>query len=193
MLKQLTLAVCAAALLPACIITTDNSTSNSESNGATETDTTGTASGTTTTGDDGTDTTNDIQTTDTPTTADTTTDTPTTENPTTGMTSEMTSGTTTTEMTSGTTTGGVDPGCGWYAADKYYDCVTEENGVVAGMEDPEMISPIACADDLAEGDKCDSDNGPVTKVGCCTPEGVLFYCEDEVSNSIVKIDCNMLP
>lgn len=77
--------------------------------------------------------------------------------------------------------------CGWSANTKDYQCAP--NGVVS-LEDPEGISPIACGIGLVEGAKCDEETGPVKYVGCCTPEGTLYYC-DEGSMSIVKLECGV--
>lgn len=65
--------------------------------------------------------------------------------------------------------------CGWVLRSKYYAC--DVDGGTPGLVDPDGISPIDCADGLVEGEPCDDRNGPVNGVGCCTPAGVLFFCD----------------
>ena len=65
--------------------------------------------------------------------------------------------------------------CGWVLRSKYYAC--DVDGGTPGLIDPDGISPIDCADGLVEGDSCDDRNGRVNGVGCCTPTGVLFFCD----------------
>ncbi|MBK7824630.1 hypothetical protein [Nannocystis sp.] len=186
MLKQLTLAVLAAGLLPACIITDGTTTSNTESStgSATEPGTTTTASGTTT--DSG----NPTDSGATDSVSGTTADVPTTESPTTESPSSSATTDNTTTATTDNTTGGVSAygKCGWNAENKYYAC--EPDGV-AGLEDPDGISPIACPDGLVEGEKCDEEGGPVKGVGCCTPEGTLYYCDSNDSLAIFKEECGV--
>ncbi|MBK9753119.1 MAG: hypothetical protein IPO88_06360 [Nannocystis sp.] len=187
MLKQLTLAVLAAGLLPACIITDGTTTSNTESStgSATEPGTTSTASGTTT--DSG----NPTDSGATDSVSGTTTDVPTTDSPTTeSPSSSATTDNTTTATTDNTTGGASEYGkCGWYATDKYYAC--EPDGGAPGVEDPEGISPIACPDGLVAGEKCDEETGPVKGVGCCTPEGKLYYCDSLNAMTIIVEECGV--
>ena len=200
MLKNLTILALAGALLPACVINaggTDTATDSDTVTPDTGTDASGTDSSGGTTAEPVTDST--IGGTGTGTGTDTT-DAPTTDAPTTG---DPTSVGTTTEQTSGTTEGTTGEAlygnCGWYADPEprnpdvegnYYECADAENGVVGGVSDPEGLSPIDCPADLVEGEKCDEDVGPVKGVGCCTPEGVLYFCDSEGSSSIVKIVCD---
>ncbi|MBL9104598.1 MAG: hypothetical protein JNL82_26875 [Myxococcales bacterium] len=186
MFKHLTLVLCAGTLLSGCVITTDDTSTNTDSNSSANTDpgTDTSATGGTTVDEPttaGTDTSADTTgvTTSLTTTTDATTDAPTTDAPTTEA--------TTTEGTTGNTTGTVDPGCGWFDRQNYYACAP--NGV-PGLEDPDGIDPISCADGLVEGDKCSDVDGPVSSIGCCTPEGVLFFCDTEGSNTIIREDCN---
>jgi hypothetical protein len=194
MLKQLTLAVLAAGLLPACIITDGNTTTDSISGtgSATEPGTTGTASGTTT--DSGNPTDSGATDSVSGTTADVpTTESPTTESPSTSATTDNTTTATTDNTTTATTdntTGVSDYGkCGWFAEQKYYAC--DVDGGAPGVEDPDGISPIACADGVAEGGKCDEEAGPVKGVGCCTPEGTLYFCDSEGAMTIFKQECGV--
>lgn len=76
--------------------------------------------------------------------------------------------------------------CGWYDEEKYYDCAPPAE---PGLEDPEGISPIECPGGLAEGDPCTDDDGPVNSVGCCTPEGVLFFCDTQDTMAVYRVDC----
>ena len=186
MLKQLTLAVLAAGLLPACIITDGNTTTDSISGtgSATEPGTTGTASGTTT--DSG----NPTDSGATDSVSGTTADVPTTESPTTESPSTSATTDNTTTATTDNTTGVSDYGkCGWFAEQKYYAC--DVDGGAPGVEDPDGISPIACADGVAEGGKCDEEAGPVKGVGCCTPEGTLYFCDSEGAMTIFKQECGV--
>lgn len=191
MLKQLTLVVLAGALLPACILTTDDTTTSVSESSSSDGTTVATSTDPTTGLTDPSDgTTTNEQTTDaTTTTAPTTTDGTTTDAPTTDATTTV--ATTTDGTTTDATTGqGGDYGkCGWFAADKYYAC--ESDGAVASLEDPDGISPIACDPTVEEGGKCSEDEGPVKGVGCCTPEGVLYYCDSEGAQTIVKQDCGL--
>jgi hypothetical protein len=194
MLKQLTLSVLAAALLPACILTTDNTTTTDSISESGTTGTTGTASGTTTETASAT----DVGTgTDAATDSGTTMGLPTTEGPTTTATEATTEATTdqtttATDSTTSNTTGMSGFGnCGWADA-KFYAC--EVDGGMPGVEDPEGMAMIACVDGLVEGDKCDEDNGPVGEIGCCTPEGILYFCDtqtDPENPVIFKQDCGV--
>ncbi len=198
MLKHLTITLSLAALLPACTIVSDGSASdtNNSSNTATDTAATTTAEGTTeapTTANPTTSTTGASATTGMTTgqTTGQTSDVETTDVPTTDGTTNntgMTSGTTgqTTGMTSGeteTTGGGKYGNCGW-VDEGYYAC-----GANGGVEDPEMKDMIACPDGVEEGAKCTEEMGPVKAVGCCTPEGVNYYCDSEESMMIFVEDC----
>ena len=189
MLKQLTIAALVGALLPACILTTDDTTTSdsaSTTNVGTSTASTSDTNPTTTTVDpttttDGTSTTVSMTSTD-----GTTTDTPTTD----GTTVETTTDGTTTVATEATTgMGGAYGQCGWFAADKYYACSSD--GAVASLEDPDGISAIACPDGLEEGGKCSEEEGPVKGVGCCTTEGVLYFCDSEGALTIIKQECGL--
>jgi len=71
--------------------------------------------------------------------------------------------------------------CGWDEANKYYACAAD--GATPGLEDPEGIDPIACDGTPVEGDPC----GTVSTIGCCTPNGTLFFCTEE--STIFKQDC----
>lgn len=188
MLKQLTIAALVGALLPACILTTDDTTtSDSASTTNVGTSTASTTddptSGTTATTVD--DTTTAGTTTVATTTDGTTTDTPTSDGTTTVAT---TTDGTTTEATDATTgMGGAYGQCGWYAEDKYYACAVD--GAEASLEDPDGISPIECAPGIEEGAKCSEEEGPVKGVGCCTPEGILYFCDSEGALTVIKQDC----
>ena len=190
MLKQLTLSVLAAALLPACILTTDNTTTTDSISESGTTGTTGSASGTTTETASAT----DVGTgTDAATDNGTTMGLPTTDGPTTTATEATTEATTdqtttATDSTTGNTTGMSGFGmCGWNADESYYACAAD--GGTPGAEDPLMMAAIACADGLVEGDKCDDDNGPVGSLGCCTPNGDLYYCDVMGDNTIILQSC----
>lgn len=181
MSKYLTLALFAGALLPGCIIDTNTTDSNSDSdsnNGTTDTTPEGTTTGTSTDPSVGTSTDTTGTSTDDPTTEPT----PTSTDP----------GTTTDPGTStdpDTDTGGPLYGmCGWNDDENYYDCAPTGT---PGLEDPEMIDLIACPD-LTEGDKCTAADGPVTSIGCCAPNGDLFYCEiaeGEAEGTVVLVAC----
>ena len=185
MLKQLTLAAFAAALLPACILTTDNTTTDDSASGsATDgTGTTGTASGTTTS------TASDTTTGDSSTTVDVpTTDGPTTDATTTDATDATTTvGTTTTDGTTGSSAYGM---CGWVESMKFYACAAD--GAAPGVEDPAGIDPIACGDGVVEGADCTDKEGPVKNIGCCAENGDLFLCDtqgDDPTLKIIKVSC----
>ena len=180
MLKHLTLAAFAAALLPACVLTTDNTTSDPTSDS--DSASTGTGSGTTTesgtTTDSGT-ATDSASTTDTPTTDNSTTDTPTTVGTTTAGTT-TTDGTTTDDNTTGQSGFGK---CGWADAG-FYAC--EEDGGAPGVSDPDAVSPIACGEGIVAGEKCDG-MLPVSEAGCCTPEGTLYFCDTQTDPNAPSI------
>jgi hypothetical protein len=180
MLKQLTIVALTAALLPACILTTDNTSitnSNSNTESASDTDTTGTSDNSATDTSGTSDEPNTTGTSDEPTSS--TTDTPTTDEPdTTG----------TTEVATDATTGNSGFGmCGWHARMNFYACAAD--GATPGAEDPLAEAPIACADGLVVGEKCDDDNGPVGGLGCCTPTGDLYYCNVTGDNTIAMESC----
>lgn len=200
MLKNLTILALAGALLPACVLNAGpgtDSDSDTDSNATSGTDpsngTSGTDTGTTiepvtdsSLGGTGTDSGTDAAT--EPTTAPTTDQTSTT----TVSTTEQTSGT-----TEGTTGGGLYGDCGWFpkpdpnSDGDYYECA--QNGGQSGVEDPEGLAPIACPDGLAVDAKCDEEMGPVKNVGCCTPEGILYFCDDqgaEATNAVKMVDCS---
>jgi hypothetical protein len=208
MLKHLTIAF-SAALLSACTIVSDDTDGNSNSNSATDTNNTSgaTTSGTTTdaptTANPTTGTTTDATT--SPTTG-TTTDAPTTDAPTTEattigtMTTDGTTGGTTGDDTDGTTQGtigtdtettggGLYGNCGWNVVG-YYACA--DKGGVPGSEDPLMKDPIECPQDLKEGAACnDMGMGGIGSVGCCTPEGVNFFCDIEGNKKVFRDDCEI--
>lgn len=180
-MKNLTILVLTAALLPACIITTD---------GTTETDTNGTSNATTGGTNDSTGGTTG-GTTDSGTTAggsESATESGTTEAPpTTGetTTSEVTTSGTTGEATTGTTGPTSAYGmCGWYAMEKYYGCA--EEGAEPGVSDPDGIDPIECSPKVVEGGDCSDVDGPVGNIGCCAPNGDNFFCDGGV---IAKVAC----
>ena len=81
--------------------------------------------------------------------------------------------------------GGGDYGmCGWLADPGYYDCAS--NGAEPGLEGD---TPIACPGGLVEGEPC---NGAVDEIGCCTLEGVNFFCDTQTDPNnpvIYRIDC----
>lgn len=177
------LAVAGLLLMPGCIITTNDSSSDTNTSPSTNTNTDGdTTTGTTTTPDTTGGTTVGE---DTTTTGGTTIEQPTTtlEPTTSGTTADTTS-----DTTSETTGGGLYGNCGWHPAE-YYEC--EVDGGQPGVEDPGGVSPIACPATLpADGDKCDMDS-EVNNVGCCTPEGVLYFCNiADDANTIVVVDCD---
>ncbi|HEY8379972.1 MAG TPA: hypothetical protein VIK91_25955 [Nannocystis sp.] len=183
MLKNLTL-LAVAGLLTAtgCVInTTNGSDSDASATGTTtgNVDTDGTSGGTTTdgtaTGTDGTST----GTTETPTTGAPTTGAPTTGTDTTG---------TTDDTTSTSTTGAGDYGnCGWNLEGMYYDCYPGgEPGLVD--PDPDNPAPIACPDTLPNADDpCNGMTGPISYLGCCTPEGVLYYCTTDGDGGMIVV------
>ncbi len=81
--------------------------------------------------------------------------------------------------------------CGWVVRAKYYACAAD--GAVPGLVDPDGISPIACADNVVEGDAC-KDLMPVDEIGCCTPDGVLFYCDtqtDPNAPTVFRQECGV--
>ena len=90
--------------------------------------------------------------------------------------------------TSSETTANPDPygQCGWESTNKYYACAVD--GAAPGTEDPDGISPIQCQGGLVEGGMCDPMGAPVDGIGCCTEDGVLFYC-DQNTDTIVRQDC----
>ncbi len=100
---------------------------------------------------------------------------------------ESTDGTSTsvTSESSETTETGGHGLCGWNPDQSYYAC--EKDGGVPGTVDP-MGEPIDCPPDVMAGADCTED-GPVNNFGCCTPEGVLYYCEIVEMNKVLEIDC----
>ena len=76
--------------------------------------------------------------------------------------------------------------CGWYERGGYYDCAA--NGAIPGQPDPAGITPILCPDGLVEGAAC-TDDGPVSNVGCCTPDGKNYFCDTQDSMTIFVLDC----
>lgn len=185
MFKHLTLFLCAGTLFAGCVITSDDTSDDSNTNTTPPNTDTGNTGGTGTTAVDptsggGTDTG-----TDTSGVTLTTTD-ATTDSPTTAVTTTETL--TTTEGTTDNTTGPVELGCGWNARGNFYACA--QDGGVPNLEDPDGISPIACDPGLVAGEKCSDEEGPVDGVGCCTPEGVLYFCDVEGDSTIFEQDCN---
>lgn len=165
MLKNLTILALAGALLPACIITTDNSTdgnSGTEGSAGTGTGTDGT--GTDGTGTDGTDSGA------TDGTAGETTAVPTTGEPTGTGEATGTGGTTGEPSAFGM--------CGWNSTDKYYGCAA--GGADPGVSDPDNIDAIGCPEGLVAGEPCSDADGPVTNIGCCTATGANYYCSGDV-------------
>lgn len=162
MLKNFAFITVTGLLASACVIDIGDTLSASASDTNESSGSTGTSGSTSTTESSTTSTTEGTSST---TTSPTTTEPTTSESGTTGTT------------TDGTTGGGGDFGnCGWNAEAKYYACPAD--GGVPSMSDPDNISPIACPDVLpAEGEKCDEESS-VTGVGCCTPQGVNYYCAE---------------
>jgi len=77
--------------------------------------------------------------------------------------------------------------CGWKPSPaNYYAC--EKDGGKPGMTNREH--PIDCPPNVMKGDPCTED-GEVNNYGCCTPEGVLYYCEITESFEVIEIDCGM--
>lgn len=76
--------------------------------------------------------------------------------------------------------------CGWNSGAGYYDCAY--NGATPGASDPNDQVPIACAGGLMANAPCDEQNGPVGNVGCCEPDGTLYYCTSQGS-VIVQEEC----
>lgn len=167
MLKNLTLvAIAGLVVSTGCVLNTNTTDSDAETDDSVTGDTTtdGNTTGTTTESTtDGT-ATGDTETT---TTSSTTTAPTTTETEPTSTTSTAT----TDDTTAGTTGSGFGK-CGWDPNNKYYAC-----GFVG--EEPGGVSPIECPDTLpAEGDDC-GENSPVTGIGCCLPDGSNYYCTDQ--------------
>jgi hypothetical protein len=188
MFKHLTLAFCAGALFTTgCVLTTDDTSTNSDSDpsapltggttveltggttveeptgGTTEGTATGTATGTTEVSG---------------TTVDVPTSEPTTDGPLTSTTGEGT--------TDQTTGGGLYGNCGWNDRGNYYACPAE--GGVPGLEDPDGLDPIAC-DGTPVADADCGMGEPVSDLGCCTPEGVLYFCTEE--GKVFEQDCSI--
>jgi hypothetical protein len=108
------------------------------------------------------------------------------DDPTTGGTTVGTTGGTTGPTTSSEpTTGGEFSACGWYAEESYYACAPDG---VPGLEDPMGLAPIACPDELPAMDDPCEDDGPVSNLGCCNPDGTLYYCSSE--QKIFIEDCD---
>lgn len=180
MLKHLTIVALVGALLPACVLTTGDTVTDTNLTSETSTSTTG---GTTADGTIGT--TGGTAEGTSGTTSGTTAEVPTTGEPTTGE------GTTIEDTTSGTT-GSTGPFgmCGWVADMNFYGCADE--GAAPGVSDPADIDPIACPPDLVAGDPCNEKEGPVKNVGCCAPNGDLFLCNSQgpmPTDTITKIEC----
>jgi hypothetical protein len=55
-----------------------------------------------------------------------------------------------------------------------------------GLEDPDGLDPIAC-DGLPVADADCGMGEPVSDLGCCTPEGVLYFCTEE--GKVFEQDC----
>jgi hypothetical protein len=169
MLMRLTFTACAALVLSACVITSGDTTDTLSDTSNLTTETGGTTVVDPTTGTGGTTAEDTTAGTTAGTTAEDTTAGTTGPETTTGPTTGVT---TTDPETSGTT--GIDmAGCGWYTRGKYYACFPDGE---PGLEDPDMIDPIACADGLEEGAKCDDEMGPVDSIGCCDGD-VLYFCD----------------
>jgi len=211
MLKHLTFAL-SAAVLSACTIVSDDSASDGNSNTASDTNNTSGTTGTTTDGpttaNPTTGTTGEATTSPTsgttgeePTTGVTTTGATTigtmteatTEATTIGTMTEGTTGGDTESTTQGTigtdtdTDGGLYGNCGWNVVG-FYACA--DMGGVPGAEDPMMTDPIACPPNVMEGAACnDMGMGGVGSVGCCTPEGVNYFCDIQGDKKVFKDDC----
>jgi len=180
MFKHLTLVLCAGTLFTGCVITTGDTTDTFDTE--TTNNTVPETEGTGTTADDPTGGTTAGEATES---AEGTTVAPETTAPTTGE--PATETTAETGNTTGTTP--LYGMCGWFEdAISYYACVAD--GGVAGVEDPLMENPIACPDGAAGGDPCTAEDGPVNSVGCCTADGRLLFCDDEVDPPVVfEQDC----
>jgi hypothetical protein len=102
--------------------------------------------------------------------------------------STTTSATTSEETASGSDSStGADYGlCGWNPDKNFYACMSD--GGISGMIDRDH--PIDCPPDVMEGDPCTED-GVINNYGCCTPEGVLYYCEITETNKVIETDCSM--
>ena len=75
----------------------------------------------------------------------------------------------------GESTGGGYGMCGWNATQNYYAC-PNDNGV-PGLADPKNNYAIDCpAQELGANLPC----GDIGPAGCCTPEGTLYYCGENV-------------
>ncbi|HEY0138630.1 MAG TPA: hypothetical protein VGB85_31315, partial [Nannocystis sp.] len=106
-----------------------------------------------------------------------------------GTTSDDTDGTTQGTLDTETTGGGLYGNCGWNVVG-YYACV--DKGGVAGTEDPLMKDEIACPQNIMEGAACnDMGMGGIGSVGCCTPEGVNFFCDVEDTKKVFRDDCEI--
>ncbi|MBK8262391.1 MAG: hypothetical protein IPK80_13780 [Nannocystis sp.] len=79
----------------------------------------------------------------------------------------------TSSTTDDSTTAAPASGCGWNPSEMYYDC--GPNGIPGEM-DPEGEAPLNCPENqkLEEGQPC----GPITNLGCCDPNGDVWFCED---------------
>lgn len=187
MRHSLTIFLATAALLPACpkgnVEGSDTGTSGTEgasSTGTTESpDPTGgipTSTSSTTSGTTAAVTSTDATDTEPVTTATSTT----------GMIT-TTGATTSEETTSGSDSStGDDYGlCGWNPDKNYYACMSD--GGIPGMIDSDH--PIDCPPGVTKGDPCTED-GEINNYGCCTPEGVLYYCEITETNKVIETDCN---
>lgn len=190
MFKHFTFALCAGALFTGCVLSTgDTDTDNNDTTNTPNDTTAGDTTVVGTTADEPTSSTTTAETNGT-TFDDLTTSGTTADEPTTSVTSTTTAteGTTdaTTDATTENTTGTVLYGnCGWYQdVESYYAC--EQDGGVPGAIDPMGEAPILCNPGLVAGEAC-SDDGPVDNLGCCTEEGVLYYCGQ--SSKIIEQDC----
>jgi hypothetical protein len=177
-IKNLTLAACAGALLSGCIITSGDTSDTLTEATFPQTDTGTTVEGGTTVDEPTTSGTTAGSATTSSGTSSTTVDPSTTDEPTTAVTTGDPSGTT------DQTTGGA-VGCGWNDRGNYYACAAD--GGTPGLEDPEMIDPIMCGEDVMGGVAC-MDDLPVSDIGCCTPEGVLYFCTEE--GMVFEQNCN---
>ena len=79
-----------------------------------------------------------------------------------------------TEETGETGETGSAASCGWNPTERWYACGYEG-------EDPLTGFPRDCVGNYAEGGWCPDE----LLAGCCTPEGGLWYCEENAAGQVV--------